>query len=156
MRIFPPSTADRIRAAFAFLTDGPGYRLIVDSDAGMAGSIAYRSLDLWITAEWDRGDPWLTFSAARSAAGPFGWELVDHLLRSAPHFDSAAVPTAEVPAEQLATWLRPRLAEIETRFRPPAFEQTRTRLLALQAEQWQERERYWANPRRANSTEGER
>ena len=106
MRLWPKSVGDRIREAFAFLTEVHGYRLIADSDGGMGGSLTYRSDALWIAVEWDRSDPWLEFSPARSPAGKFDWDLVDQLLRSAPHFEGAGVPSRTAPVAELAAFLR--------------------------------------------------
>jgi len=134
MRLWPKSVGDRIREAFAFLTEVHGYRLIAHSDGGMGGSLTYRSDALWIAVAWDRGDPWLEFSPARSPAGPFEWDLVDQLLRGVPHFDGPGVPVRTAPVPELAAFLREHLAEIEARFRPPVLGTTLGRLAELDGE----------------------
>jgi hypothetical protein len=143
MRLWPRSTADRIREAFAFLVETHGYRLVADSDGGMGGSITYRSEGLWIAVEWDRGEPWLEFSPTRSSVGRFDWDLVDHVLRGEA-FARADVPAREAPADELAAWLRAHLAEIEAAFAPPRREDTQARLRAVDSERRRLRERYWA------------
>ena len=143
MRLWPRSTATRIREAFAFLTTDAGYRLVADSDGGLGGSVTYRSDVLWIAVEWDRGAPWLEFSPTQSAIGRFDWVLVDHLLQGRP-VETADVPAGEAPAEELAAWLGARLPEIEARFRPPRLDETHARLHELDAARRRLREVYWA------------
>jgi hypothetical protein len=147
LRLMPRSPADRIRDAFAWLTEPPhAYRIVAESE-GLGGAVTYRSESLWVAVEWDRGEPWLEFSPTRSAVGRFDWELVDHLLRGAAHFGGGGGTASEAPAGALAAWLRPRLGEIEARFRPPALAETNARLLALQSERTRARAAWWDRPR---------
>ena len=134
MRFWPQSTGDAVRAAFAFLPAEHGYRLMADSDAGLGGSLAYRSPDLWITVHWDRSDPWLEFSPTNLDAR-FDWDLVEHLLRGAECYEGVALPVRTAPAPDLAAFLRQHLPEIERRFQDSARPETLTRLAELQAEQ---------------------
>jgi hypothetical protein len=145
---FLHSTGDTIRIAFAWLTAPQhGYRIVAESE-GAGGAVTYRSDALWIAVEWDRGQPWLEFAPTHSAVGRFDWELVDHLLRDAPHFREGAGPGGEAPAVALAAWLRPRLAAIESRFRPPALDATQARLHALAAERADVQFARWGRPAR--------
>jgi hypothetical protein len=148
MRLWPRSTGDEIRETFAFLTQERGYRLIADSDAGMGGSLAYRSPELWITVEWDRSDRWLEFSPTRSAV-KVDWDLVDHLLRGAPHYEGAGVPMRTAPVPELAAFVRAHLIEIEARFRGPARAATVSTLLALRKEQLARVQAWWDGLERA-------
>src|SRR5215212_4897147 len=100
MRLWPRSTSDRIREAFAFLTAAHGYRLVADSDGAMGGSVTYRSDGLWIAVEWDRSEPWLEFSPTRSSLGRVDWELVDHVLRGAEHWERGMDDPARTAAPE--------------------------------------------------------
>ena len=142
MRFWPQSTGAAIREAFAFLPAAHGYRLIADSDAGMGGSMTYRSADLWITVSWDRGDHWVEFSPTNIDA-KFDWELIKHLLRGAEHYDGLGVPVHAAPIPELATFVREYLPEIERRFRDPALPQTVARLGELQVEQRRVAQKSW-------------
>jgi hypothetical protein len=143
LRLMPRSPADRIREAFGFLTRPPhAFRIVAESE-GMGGAVTYRSDALWVAVEWDRGEPWLEFSPTRSSVGRFDWELVDHVLRGAAHYEAGGGAGGEAEAGELAAWLRPRLAEIEARFAPGRLAETNERLLALQAQRARGREEYW-------------
>ena len=141
MRFWPQSTGDAVRDAFAFLQEAHNYRLIVDSDAGMGGSLGYRSPELWITVHWDRDDPWLEFSPT-DIDDRFDWDVVEHLLRGAEHYQGKGVPVRTAPVPELAAFLRQHLAEIERQFRGPERVVTLARLGQLQAEQ-QRRVQAW-------------
>ncbi len=142
MRFWPQSTGDAIREAFAFLPAAHGYRLIADSDAGMGGSLTYRSADLWITVSWDRGDHSVEFSPT-NIDGKFDWELIEHLLRGAERYEGVGVPVRAAPVPELAAFVSQYLPEIERRFRDPALPETLTRLAELQAEQRRRAQQSW-------------
>jgi hypothetical protein len=145
MRLWPRSTSEEIRAAFAFLVEEHGYRLVADSGDGMGGAVTYRSDDLWVAVEWDRSKPWLEFAPTHSSVGRFDWELVGHLLRGAEHWERGMNdPARTATPEELAGWLRERLAEIEARFRLPERDATNARLECLAAERRSLREQWWA------------
>jgi hypothetical protein len=145
VRPWSQSPTERVRAAFAFLSEPPhAYRLIAESDSGMAGSVTYRSDALWITVEWDRGEPWLEFAPTQEPAGRFDWELVDSLLQGAKHTTAPVTgPAREAPAEELAAWLRARLPEIEARFTPAVRTATQARLLGLATKRAAARQAWW-------------
>jgi hypothetical protein len=153
MRLWPRSTGDGIRDAFAFLTQERGYRLIADSDAGMGGSLTYRSSELWIAVEWDRGDPWLEFSPTRSEV-KVDWDLMDHLLRGAPQYEGVGVPVRTAPASELAAFVRAHLDEIEARFRGAAREATVAALLGLRRGQLARVQAWWDSMKQAPRPQG--
>ena len=148
MSLWPRSTGDNIRDAFAFLTRERGYRLIADSDAGMGGSLTYRSDELWIAVEWDRGDPWLAFSPTRSEVKA-DWDLMDHLLRGAAQYEGAGIPIRTAPVPELAAFIRAHLDEIEARFHGPAREATVAALLVLRRGQLARVQAWWDTLKRA-------
>ena len=153
MRLWPRSTGDEIRDAFAFLTRERGYRLIADSDAGMGGSLTYRSAELWIAVEWDRGDPWLEFSPTRSEV-KVDWDVVDHLLRGVPQYEGLGVPVRTASVPELAAFLRAHLDEIEARFRSPAREATVAALFVLREGQLSRVQAWWDSLKRAPRRQG--
>lgn len=142
MRLWPRSTANRVRDAFGFLAAERGYLLAAASDASMAGSLAYRSDTLCVVADWDRGEPVLFITPVGTTAR-FGWNVLDALLRGLAHYEGPAVPAREAPPEQLAAWLRTHLDELEARLRPPAREATIARLAEYDAERQVEVQRWW-------------
>ena len=142
MRLWPRSVADRIKDALDFLTTERGYRRVAASDAGMAGSVGYRSDALWITAEWDRGEPRLVVTPVGTTVRA-GWEVLDPLLRGAAHYDGPVVAAREAPPAELAAWLRAHLDELEARLHPPRRAATLTLLAAYEAERQAEGRRWW-------------
>src|SRR5581483_2378618 len=141
MALFGPSISERIHEAFAFL-EARGYRLIAESAEAMGGSINYRSPHLWVAIDWDRSEPWLEFAPTHSSIGRVDWELVDHVLRGAKHWEFGMSPRKTASAEALAAWLRTRIEEIEMRFREPELAATSARLQAILGERRQLTEAY--------------
>ena len=133
MPLFGPKVPDRIRASLQFLVDSGRYRLIAESE-GIGGAITYRSPELWIAAEWDRSLPWLDFSSTHDSAARFDWELLDLLLTGAEHYHHGDGIARVADPEVLAEWLRPRLTEIERRFRKSQLSETAAALYRLREE----------------------
>lgn len=113
------STGTRIRDAFDYLLRR-GYSLAAESDAGMAGTIAYRSALLWLSFEWDRSDPWLTFTFVRVGPEPVLWTDVDQALtkNSHPEYGPSALPEAPIPT--LVAFLGATLEALEQELESPA------------------------------------
>lgn len=124
-----PATAERIRKAFDFLLQR-GYTLAVESDAGMAGTIAYRSPLLWISLEWERSNPWLSVTLTRTAPNSFSWPLIDRVLSGKLHPEYPLNSLAEAPVERLATWVRENLDELERHLVAPFRAEFEARLRA--------------------------
>lgn len=150
MHLWPRSTADQIYEAFGFLTDR-GYRLIADSPGGMGGSVTYRSAGLWIAVEWDRSEPWIEFAPTHASVGRVHWEVVDHLLRGAEHWEHGTAAARTAPAVELAAWLHERLANIEALFRMPELEQTNKQIQAVLTERRAFMEERWKSSSRPAS-----
>lgn len=108
----------------------------------MAGSVAYRSPTLWISLEWDRGDPWLSFTLTHMTPNSFLWPLVDHVLtgRSHPEYRPGMLP--EAPILELAAFVRDNLDELETRVSPPHRTAFEARLRAEQGDARRELEEF--------------
>ena len=133
MRFWSQSLSERIREAFAFLTESHGYRLVVVSDAGyMGGTVAYRSDDLWITVAWDRSDPWLEFSPTGLYV-KVNWQCFE-LLRRGGLREVVGMPAACASAPELAAYVHEHIGEIELRFQHPQREATLAELAKLKSE----------------------
>ena len=134
---------DRIKSAFAFLVD-QGYRLVAESgDGPFGGAITYRSPELWIAIEWDRGDVHLEFAPTESWSGSVPWDNVDHLLRSIPRFEREPPLLRGAEIEELATFTRQHLSEIERRFAREQRAATEAFLSALEQDRRRRADAYW-------------
>ena len=109
-----PATAHQIRAAFDSLLSRD-YVLAAESDAGMAGTIAYRSPHLWLSFEWDRSDPWLTITFKDVGPNPVMWTEVDRVFggKAHPEYDPNTLPEAPVP--RLLAFVQAVLPALEAR-----------------------------------------
>jgi hypothetical protein len=133
---------DGIKAAFAFL-ESCGYRLVAESGSGpFGGAITYRSADLWIVVEWDRGDVHLEFAPTQSWQGRVPRDNIDHLLRGADRFDREPPLLRRAPIGELADFTRDNLVEIERRFTPAARPSTEAFLRTLEADRRQRAKDY--------------
>jgi hypothetical protein len=131
------SESSRIRAEFEFLTSR-GYEVAVESDVGMAGTVAYRSPLLWIVFEWDRSDPWLSFTLTGMPPNSISWRAIEYLLNgaSAAEHDSltsAFADCAGAPVERLGAFVRANLDELERRLVPPYRAEIVEQLRTMQA-----------------------
>jgi hypothetical protein len=104
-----------IKAQFAFLLER-GFVLTSESDAGFAGSITYRSPDLWIAVEWDRSHPWLRFSPTHSWSEFVEWSVLDHVLRGRTGFECDTTFIQTAPTEVLVAFVQEHLPAILARF----------------------------------------
>lgn len=144
-------TLREIRNNFDFLLEKSRYEIVSEGD-GMGGGVTYRSAELWVAVEWDRGLPTLVFAPTQRSVGRVDWTIVDHVLRNAEHYEGEARHSCLASADDLAAWLRPRLDAIEVAFRSPQLDATNIRLSSLLAEQGAERMAYWR--RRADESSG--
>jgi hypothetical protein len=99
-----------IRSAFDFLLER-GYSLI-ESPGGMGGTVAYRSPALWISIEWDRLWPWMTFTFVRSGPEPLSWTEVNSLLRTTPDGTNSQLP-ASPSVQELSAFVKENIQSIE-------------------------------------------
>lgn len=134
---------DRIKTAFGFLP-ARGYQLVAESGSGpFGGAITYRSPELWVALEWDRGDVHLEFAPTYSWSGRVPWDNVDHLLRDVPRFDREPPLLRGAEIEELATFTRENLTEIERRFAPEQRAATEAFLSALEQDRRRRADAYW-------------
>lgn len=79
------SLSERVKEAFAFLAS-KGYAIVSETDEGMGGGVTYRSPDVWIEIDWDRGGALsLEFASTHSSwYGRVPWDNIDHHC-AAPH-----------------------------------------------------------------------
>jgi len=106
----------------------------------MAGTVAYRSPLLWLSLEWDRSDPWLSFTISSIGPHAFFWTAVDHLLNGTTHPEYGPNTLPEAPIAQLGAFVRDNLDELERRLSPPHRHEFEARFRAIAAEIRRERE----------------
>src|SRR4029077_5816270 len=92
-----------------------GYKLAAESDGGMAGTIAYRSPRLWLSFEWDRSNPWLTFTFTDVGPAAVMWTNVDRALNGHAHSQYGPNTHPEAPIPALVAFLEEMLPELEAR-----------------------------------------
>lgn len=135
---------DDLKRAFSFLLQR-GYELIVESgDGAFGGAVTYRSTQLWIAIEWDRGDVRLEFAPTNSWLGRVPWDNIDHLLRNVPRFEGEPPPLLRTaPVDELVAFAQTHLTEIERRFAPPERATTEAFLKELQRDRARRADEYW-------------
>lgn len=138
------STTETIHTAFDFLL-ARGYAVVAESDGAMAGTVAYRSPLLWISLEWERGNPTLSFTLTRTTPNSFAWTLVDRVLNGELHLEFAPNVVPSAPVAELATFLRANLDELERRLSPPECEAFEAHLRAEQGSSRQQLEEFQRN-----------
>lgn len=130
MRLWPRSTSDRIREAFAFLAEA-GYQLVSDSGYGMGATVTYRSAALWIAVSSDRGDVWVEVTPAGQADDAYSDDLLRELLAGHETYEAEHPLTRPRSVEEAAAFVREHLGELELRLGPAHLAETRRRLGAL-------------------------
>ena len=138
-------SAKRLRAAFDFLL-ARGYVVAAESD-GIGGTVAYRSKQLWLSFQWDRWDPWLTFTVIKLGPHDFYWTDVDFVLNGKRHPEFAPNRLPEAPIPTLVAFVDANLARLEEALSAPNGSDVEKALRDLEAARRRELENLTTAPR---------
>jgi hypothetical protein len=130
MRLWPRSTTDRIREAFAFLIEA-GYRLVSESGLGMGVTVTYRSPALWIAVNADRGDAWVEVTPTGQPDDPVTDDVLRELVAGHTTYEAKYPLGRAQSVEETAAFVREHVDELERRFGPEYLAVTRKGLAAL-------------------------
>lgn len=75
---------EQVRTAFDFLLSR-GYTFVAEHAVAMAGTIVFRRPHIWLNVEWDRSEPWITFTFTGVGPEPVMWTEVDRALMGHTH-----------------------------------------------------------------------